>query len=361
MRKILILASFVILTACSATNQVIKDTSPEHKTVVLNAKGVVNGYVFPDYNFKQVVYTRPDRRTVAMDGKYDSWMARQFLGEVKDTVIFRMDRNLRWMLIQQKNEKKYLECELSGCNVKTLLQIDKKQDAKNDNKFDYAPDKAGECKLNLTKNTFTVKATGQRRKIAGYWAREYKGVWLIEYKDDRGRVDRNQLNLVFWNTEPTPVMNEAWKINGQATRAYLSSIKQGNNPLAKYLPDNIFMGLSAFSGDTSKKGRAWRSHIARELAIAKGYPLSIKIEWYLDRNACVQAKPAKKSLDWSNPLQALKDSATQYAGKEAKKMFMPNPHDPVFRYIYDVTRVAIEPVHDSVFEVPAGYRLVSRE
>lgn len=361
MKKMCVLALCAMLPACGATNQVIEDTSPQHKTVVFNAKGVINGYVFPDFSFTQHVYTRPDRRTIAMNGKYDSWMARQFLGEINDTVIFRMDRDLRWVLMQQKNEKKYLECQLSGCAKDILLQMDKKQDSNNEQQFDYTPNDSAECKLKLTKNSFTLNPTGQRRKIAGYWTREYKGTWVIEYRDDKGRRDVNRLNLVFWNTEPTATMNEAWKVDGEATHAYLSRIKQDKNPLAKYLPDSIFMGLSAFSGDTSKQSRVWRTHLAKELSKAKGYPMSIKTEWYLDRKACVEAKPVKHSVDWSNPLQALKDSASQYVGKQTRKMFMPNPHEPVFRYIYDVTSVAIEPVHDSVFEVPQGYQLVSRE
>ena len=361
MKKLFIISLFATLSACGATQKTVEDTTPLNKTVVFNAKGTVNGYVFPDYNFTQAVFTRSDKRTIAMDGEYDSWMARNFFGELKDTVIFRIDKNLRWVLMQQKDEKKYLECPLSGCNFSILTQFDNNQDNNNDDQFDYKPDEEAECKLTLSKNTFSLKATGQKRQIAGYWTREYKGTWLVEYKDDKGRIDKNTLNLVFWNTEPTVTMNESWKINGEATKAYLAKVKQGNNPLAKYLPDSIFMALSAFSGDTSKQDQTWTNNITRELAKAEGYPMSIKTEWYLDRQACPQAQPQKKSLDWSNPLQALQDSASEYAGKQAKKMFLPNPNEPIFRYVYDVTSVDIKDVRDSVFEVPAGFKLVSRE
>ena len=361
MKKLLGISMLVALSACSTTKQAAEDKTPLKQTVVFNAKGTVNGYVFPDYTFTQSVYTQNEKRVISMDGQYDSWMMRNLFGEVKDTVIFRMDKNLRWVLLQQKNDKKYIECPLVGCNFSVLAQFDKNQDNNNDDQFDYKPDEAAECKLNLSKNTFSVKATGQKRQIAGYETREYKATWLMEYKDNKGRIDKNTLNLVFWNTTPTSAMNEAWKINGEATKAYLAKVKQGNNPLAKYLPDSIFMALSAFSGDTSKKDQTWQNHVARELTKAEGYPMSIKTEWYLDRKACPEAKPAKKALDWSNPLEAMKETASDYAGKQAKKMFMPNPKEPIFRYIYDVTSVDIKSVHDSVFEVPAGYKLVSRE
>jgi hypothetical protein len=361
MKKLLCIAMLAALSACSTPKQAVVDTTPEHQTVVFAAKGTVNGYVLPDFTFTQSVYTQKDRRVIAMDGQYDSWMARKVFGELKDTVIFRMDKDLRWILLRQKDQKQYLECPLEGCKFSVLAQFDKKQDSNNEDQFDYNPDAETECRLDLAKNSFSVKATGQKRQIAGYLTREYKGTWLIEYKDAKGRKDKNTLNIVFWNTDPTNAMTEAWAIDGAATKTYLAKVKHGNNPLAKYLPDSIFMALSAFSGDTSKKDQKWQNTITRELAKAQGYPMSIKTEWYLDRNACPEAKPAEKALDWSNPLAAMKESASKYAGKQAQKMFMPNPKEPIFRYIYDVTSVDIKPVHDSVFEVPAGYKLVTRE
>ena len=291
MKKILWVLLIALLSACGATKQTVEDTTPLNKTVVFSAKGVVNGFVFPDFNFEQQVYTRGDRRTIAMSGEYDSWTARQFFGELKDTVIFRMDKNLRWVLLEQKDDKKYLECPLAGCDFNVLAQFDKNQDNNNEDQFDYAPEQSNECKLVLSRNTFSVKATGQKRQVAGYWAKEYKGTWLVEYKDDKGLVDKNTLNLVIWNTEPTKKMNEVRNINGQATNAYLTKVKQGRNPLAKYIPDNLFMALSAFSGDTSKKNKTWQSRIASELAKAKGYSMSINTVWYLDRKACADAKP----------------------------------------------------------------------
>lgn len=362
MKKLFILFLLAFLSACGATTKTIEDSTPVNKTVVFSAKGVINGYVLPNYHFIQHVYTREDRRAISDVGEYESWVARRFFGDLNDTVIFRIDKNLRWLLTQHKEDKTYTECPLSGCGFNILAQLDKKPDNNSDEQFDYKPDnQAGECKLVPSKNTFTVTETGQKRQIAGYWTKEYKATWLVEYKDDKGRVDRNTLNLVFWNTEPTKAMNEAWEIDGQATKNYLAKIKQSKNPLAEYLPDSIFMALSAFSGDTSKNDQRWQSSITRKLAKAKGYPMSIKTEWYLDRNACTEAAPKKKSTDWSNPLQALKDKASDFAGKQAEKMFMPDPKQPIFRYIYDVTGVEIKPVHDSVFEVPAGYKLVTRE
>jgi len=141
----------VFLGACATEEVIAPDTTPKTPTVVLNAKGTINGYVFPDFNFKQIVYTREDKRTIAMDAEYESWSSRQFLGDPDETVIFRMDKSLRWVMSGDKKEKKYVECPLSGCGFKLLAQLDKKQDNQNEDQFDYDPNAEAECGLTLKK------------------------------------------------------------------------------------------------------------------------------------------------------------------------------------------------------------------
>ncbi|MCF6325407.1 MAG: hypothetical protein L3J89_13990 [Gammaproteobacteria bacterium] len=120
---------------------------------------------------------------------------------------------------------------------------------------------------------------------------------------------------------------------------------------------------SYFSGDTSKQNKEWNDSVSQKLAIAKGYPISIKVGWYLDQKACPAteaiAQPEKKGFDWSNPMGSLKNSAGELASKKVKSMFVPNPNEPIFHYVYEINSVAIEPVHDSVFEIPAGYTLTT--
>jgi len=184
----------------------------------------------------------------------------------------------------------------------------------------------------------------------------------MEYKDDKGRIDTNKLSIFFWNTQPSANMKKAWVIHEEATKAYRSKVKSENNTLAALIPDDIFSSLSAFSGDTAKTNKKWNNSVTRELAKAKGYPMSIKMEWYLDRKTCVDEAAKKDSkLDWSNPLAALKETSSNMLSKQAEKIFMPNPKKPIFRYVYEVTDIQVKLIHDSVFEIPAGFTLATRE
>ena len=360
MKILTYLIALSLIVGCAGKPPAPVDNTPKGPTAVFNAKGTINGFVLPDSTFTQVVYTRNDRRSIVTDREYDSWMAKKILGNSDDTVIFRLDKNLRWTLFDQADQKKYLECPLGGCAPTSLKQFDIKQDSNNEDQFEYEPND-DVCPIRITNNTFKVTATGNTRDIAGYQTREYRANWTVEYQDNQARKDTNRLDIVFWNTEPNAAMKDVWAINETATQSYLSKVKQETNSLAKLIPDDIFVALSAFSGDTTKDNKKWNTSVTRELAKATGYPMSIKVEWYLDRKACAEAAPKKEKLDWSNPLAAVQQSASNLAGKQAKKMFMPNPNEPVFRYVYEVTGLEVKPVNDSVFDVPAGYTLATRE
>jgi len=347
----------LLLTACSTQPQKV-DSTPKNPTVVLKASGVISGAILPDSTFQQLVYTRNDKRRISDSHKYDSWIANKFLGG-DTTVIFRMDKNLSWRL----SDKKYFECPLGGCSPALLARLNTSQEDEKEEQFQYNPAEETDCRLSLSEDKFTVTETGQTRMISGYDTKEYRATWLVEYVDESGKKDKNSLNIVFWNTEPTATMTEVWEINETATRTYRNAVKTAANPLSSLLSDELFNALSAFSGDITKQDKQWNNAVSQKLAIAKGYPMSIKVDWYLDRKACPEEseKIEKKGFDWTNPLGALKDGAEAFAGKKIQGMFAPNPEEPIFHYVYDINSVTIMPVHDSVFEIPEGYTLVTRE
>ncbi|MCF6337612.1 MAG: hypothetical protein L3J84_06630 [Gammaproteobacteria bacterium] len=364
MKKTGLTIAMLLLTGCATQPGKKIDTTPKNPTAVLKASGVISGMILPDSTFEQLVYTRHDKRHISNKHKYDSWVARKLLGSGDDTVIFRMDKDLSWIL----SDKKYLECPLNGCSTNILALLSTKEGEvkhEDESEFQYNPADDAECALSISKNNFTVTETGETRIISGYETKEYQAIWQTEYKDEKGRKDKNTLKMVFWNTTPTTIMEEAWKIQDEATRAYRKAVKKDNNPLSLLLSDEIFDALSAFSGDTSKKNKKWNNAVSQKLATAKGYPISIKVDWYIDRKACPEAQiaknPEKKGFDWSNPMGSLQDSVGEMASKKVKSMFAPDPNEPIFHYIYEVNNIAIEPVHDSVFEIPEGYTLTTRE
>jgi len=374
MIKVLSLVALILFSACSTKNGAsvhIDEKSPLHKTATIHAKGKISGIILPKSNFTQVAYTRADRRVISNNNSYDSWVVRQTLGSNIDTVIYRMDKGVRWIL---GNEKTYQECPLEGCSLGGLVLQENKETS--EETFEYDPNEQEECSTKVTENSFNVKSTGKTKIISGFKTNQYLANWKVVYEDEKGRKDINRLNIIYWNTVPNKEMKKVWEVHEGATRAYLKKINKQSTTLSSIIPESIFSSLSAFSGDTSKKNKKWNNHINKELAKAKGYPIAIKTQWFLDRKACVE-KPKKvekkkaenKPFNWSDPLGSIQDTVADVAGesiqdetkRQTDKFFSIDPNKPIFSYEYEITSIGMESIHDSVFTVPMDYKIVTSE
>ncbi len=354
----------VLVIGCAGKLPVV-DNSDKNPTAVYTSKGSISGFVIPDATFTEEIYTRSDRRLTSTKREYDSWIARQFFGNASDSVILRMDRNLRWTMVDDDGDKTYTECPLAGCAVTNMKKfiVRQNKDAGKQQQFNYDPndEKASACPLTVVQNSFKVTGTGKTRTIAGQLSKEYRANWIVEYKDKKGRKDSNRLKMIFWNTQPNAKMKEVWAINEKANKAYLKKIKQDSNVLSALIPDEVFVTLSAFVGEINKNKLA--KTMIREMAKAKGYPMSTTVEWYLDRKACVEPQKAKKKagFDWMNPIDSMTKSASDMASDKAAEMFLPDPNEPILRYLNEVTTIGVKYEHDSIFDVPAGYKRVSKK
>ncbi len=358
MKNTIVIFILILLSGC-ASKQPVVDNSMKNPTAVFTAKGAISGFVLPDSTFTESTYTREDRRFISTKHEFDSWFARQFFGNSNDTVIYRMDRDLRWSLVDDDGDKTYTECPLSGCAMANIKKYDPKKntDKKGEPAFDYDPNdkQASLCPIHITQNTFKVTSTGKSREISGHLSNEYRANWVVEYADEKGRKDSNRLQMVFWTAQPNAEMKKVMAISSAADKAYLKKIKQDTNALTAMIPDDVFIALSAFTGSLSGK------KIASEMAKVKGQSMATTVEWYLDRKACIEPQQAKKEegFDWTNPMGALNKTASNMASDKAAEMFLPNPDEPILRYDYEVTDVGIKYERDSIFDVPQGYKRVT--
>ncbi len=366
MKKISVLIALVFVTACAGKPAVV-DNSDKNPTAVIASKGSIGGFILPDAKSTEVVYSRSDRRLIITKREYDSWMTRKLLGNTSEATILRMDRNLRWDMVDDDGDKTYAECPLAGCATpdmdKLRAQMGMGKDKEGEQSFDYDPndEQASTCPMRLTQNSFKVNSTGKTRQIAGQTSNEYHANWVIKYKDDKGRVDKNHLKMVFWNTQATAEMEKVWAMSAAADSAYLKQIEQHNNVLAGVIPGDILAALSVFAGDVVANSQ-FAKNMASEMAKAKGHSMSTTVEWYLDRKACVESQQAKKKsgFDWTDPMAALTQKASDMAGEKAAEMFLPDPSEPIFRYTHEITDIRVKYEHDSRFTVPAGYKRVSK-
>jgi len=351
----LLVAIVTIAGGCAKPPAPPEDTTPKNPTSVLQSSFVINGLLLPETRGPQTVYTRGNMRRIDQDHHFEGWVARMFLSDSETSDIGRLDKNLIWHI--NRKDKRYVECPITDCKTGFLdgLKASAPQEEKDD-----SLDKEAGCIMSTRENSFIVKATGQKRVVNGFDAEEYTVTWKVVVEDKMKRRDTNNVSIVFWTTQPTNTMREMWKIHEDFQREYLKRIKVAENPFGRFFANEVYMSLAAFSGDISKDDKRWATRVNRELSRIKGYPVSTKLEWTRSGNACASEKTAKKKKSdnslkgmMSGMMDSMLDSGKKQVQKQIDAM-------PVLIYIYEVKSVQTEQVHDSVFNVPPGSKLVNR-
>lgn len=357
------ITTFALITSLISCAAPVVDNTPQHPTSVVTAKFTVNGLYVPDHKGTQTVYTREDKRTIAQQADFDSFY--MSWADYDEDSIFRIDKNLIW---QADNKREtYQECPLAGCKSAFDAFMEKTQDV-SDEEDEYETYEEKGCQVTLDKNEFKVIETNNSRTIGNLPSKEYRVTWNLEFKDEKGKTDINLVQFVFWTTDPTAEMQESWKIHQKATENYLNKVGD-NNPLVRLLGRDGFKAISAFSGDIEKTDQKQFNNFLDELTLIKGYPLSIKLEWFQKMEACAAEKTANKparNLEFSGDIA---ESATDFFGgllqdeadKAIDKMVDEWMKEVRVRYIYEVTSVSQGMIKDSKFEVPANYTLEDRQ
>ncbi len=350
---ILPLSTVVILGCASQTI----DNSPKVNSAVVKAEFSVNGQILPDFTGNQIVYTVADKRSIRDTIKFDSFVMRWANSDEAD--IARIDLNKAYK-VNYKGEK-YSECPLDGCTeVSFFDQFKQEEGAETEDDYQNY-DELG-CRVDMVANDFDVTKTGQTRKLNGFDVQQYTVMWRVEYQDQTGNKDLNEISFDFWTTDVNQKLNELWKVHGEFQDGIAK--KAASDPLVGLLGENGYKALAAFTGDLDNQQFQFDGEIGRKLATIKGYPISIKLEWVRKSEACQQEKSAiaNNSLDMSNGIEGVgKQLLGNLAKKGSDKLLENWKKEPLVRYVYEIKSATLEDVHSSVFEVPTGFTLINRQ
>jgi len=351
------------LLGCASTPPAPKDTSALNETSVVKAKIALNGLIVPDLSGKQVTYTRSDRRHVSSKQKFDSFFMRWANNDSGE--ITRIDKNIVWHL--NHDDKKYRECTLSGCQGtgETGLwdRMNSEQNSQSsEQQGEYESYEEKSCQVTLKSNQFDIKETGKTRTISEFKVKEYVIDWKIEFEDENKNVDLSQVNFVFWNTDPTQAMKSEWKTHIEFSKNKIKAMN--DNPFVNLLGDEGYQAISTFMGDVENNDAAKFKQISKKLNNIKGYPISLKLEWFQKNEACQPEKVASKDegIDLSNGISgAAKSLFGGFVSKKKDNLMKSWMKEPMVRYVYEIQSVQQKPVHDSKFNVPANYELTDRQ
>ena len=295
-QHLLALSSAFLLAACSAP---VKDTTPLNPTTVVKAKYSMEGLYLPDGKGNQTVYTRPSMRHIQSDFEAESFLSS--LANFERSDIFRLDKNLLWEL--NHDAETYRECPIEGCTSFSFAEQFAQDGEESEGPQSY---EEMNCSVSLKKNEFDVQPTGKTRVISGMETNEYAVTWHVVFEDNKKKADQNLLRFSVWTATPNSDIKQAWKVHSKATDNYLDAVGD-NNPLVRILGRDGFKAISSFAGDIENTDAKSTNSVFKKLNTIDGYPLSLKMEFFQQSQACQdeKQKASTAQLDFSNGVDAL--------------------------------------------------------
>jgi hypothetical protein len=348
------------ISGCASNPAEVVDDSPLHPTAVIERQVVNNGIkgFFPSESTeKHYVLTnmRRDESTFKGTGTYSSYL----IGNKSGTRISRIDRNLQWSLNTEKEE--YTECPLKGC-----VDLSKQPPPKQNDPSERPPKAQHEsgCTMNIAHSSFTVKSTGQKKTINGFDTEEYQTAWIVTLRDNTDRHTTSTLNINVWTTPMNRSIKDALDMEESYARAYAGTTSNPGKP--QILPADAAKLMSAYIGNSLKQGDLNTFFEAgKQMEKIKGYPISTQLAWSMDGNACApketQDEASRNDSVSTSPQGLVSGLVGMFAKKKTEDSMKDAEGEPILSFTVEVKSLRIEPLHESLFTVPASYKLVSKK
>ncbi len=331
------------------------DNTPLNRTAVIEQQVVSNGIkgFFPfESTDRHYVRSnmRRDETTFKGTGTFTSFL----VGLRSDTEITRIDRKLKWSLNTEKQE--YTECPLKGCSKPTKPPAEQEQPAEKPPQEKHEPG----CTMRIAHTRFTVKATGRKKTINGFDTDEYQAAWVVKLHDNSARKSTSTVKLDIWTTPETGAMRDALAMEKRYARAFNGAVADTGK--RGIMPADAARLIAAYLANSMKPGdlKAFLK-AGRQMKKVKGYPVSTHLAWNMEGNACAPRETKDKSTNAPGGTGDLVSGlAGMFAQKKADDTMKEAAGEPILSLTFEVKKLGIEQVHDSVFTVPNNYKLVSQ-
>jgi len=334
------------------------DNTPLNPTAVIERHVTNNGIkgFFPSES-TDTNYVRANMRRDESSFKGTGTFSGFLIGSHSGARIARIDRKLLWTLSPDKEQ--YTECPLKGC-AEAKRPVPKQGEAA---KQPEAPHEQG-CTMRIASSNFTVTQTGQKKNINGFDTEEYLAVWTITLRDKQARTTTSKVSLDLWTTPPTQAMRDAMNVEAAYARAYAGSVAETSR--APIVPDEAAKLIASYLAKSlSQSDLSAFLAAGKQMQKVKGYPISSQLTWNMDGNACAPKQQAQ-AQDTSSGNKSVPASASgiasglagMFAEKKANDAVNQAASEPILSFTVEVKQYQVEPQRDSLFEVPAGYKLV---
>jgi len=356
MRTRIVIAVAAGIAGCAQPPVV--DNTPENPTAVfetvVSSSGIAGMFPFETTDKHYVrADMRRDERAGRGTGTFSGFLVTRMMGP-GDASIARADRKLLWML--NHGRKEYLECPLQGCAMPGGAEAQKPQ-AQREEQKQKAEDG---CVMRVASTKFDVTPTGEKRVLNGFNTEQYQGAWVVRMQDSAKRITTSTVKLDVWTTAMNAQMRQALDTEAAFGRALRASAPGAAPAAGKpaagqqvVMPPEVITMMTGYLANLSPADRAAFSRGVRELDKIKGHPISTKIDCLLDGNACgAKDEPPPQQTGTSGMLSGIAGSL--FAKKEE------SGPKPLLSFTIEVKQLGVQPVRDSVFSVPASYKLAKQ-
>ena len=354
-RTLAVAVPAAVLAACASKVEAPADNSPANTTAVFETL-VVNGGIMGMFPFEvnEKHYVRGDMRrdehATKGTGTFSGWLVSAVSGD-GDTTVVRLDDDKRWLI--NNGKKEYTECPAHGCPVAPREQKQQKQKPEAQQQEPKQQAEKG-CTARIASNTFDVKETGATRTINGFSTGNYAVSWVVRMQDPQKRVTTSTVSADVWTTPVSAEMRQAFGTESAFSRAYGASRPMKSSADAKAIPPEVTGMMSAYLSSLSPADRAHLANIGHQLARIKGYPIQSRIEWRLAGNACGSDSQSARQTSPTTASGVASSLGGLFGKKEAQ-----SGDTPILSFTIETKAVKVEPVRDSVFGVPAGYKRIN--
>ncbi len=351
------LAVLVALAGCASQPQPLADTSPQNSTAVfettVSSSGIAGMFPFETTEKHYVrAQMRRDEHAGKGTGTFSGFLMTRLMGP-GDATIARLDRNVRWTLDQGKKE--YTECPVHGCplpprETKPAQPEARREEPKQKTEKD--------CVVRITSSRFDVKPTGEKKTVNGFDTEQYRMAWVVRLQDRKRRTTTSTVNVDVWTTPVSAQMRQAFATEAAFDKAFVASAPRAHlagRTDPQVMPADMLRMMTAYLGSLTARDRAALQRAGHELNKVKGHPIQTKLDWLLEGNACgAQNEPPAQPQPGAGGVMS---GITSLLGKKEEK----SGPAPILSFTIEVKQLGVAPMHDSLFSVPAGYKLVKYE
>jgi hypothetical protein len=358
MRTRIVIAVAAGVAGCAQPQPVV-DNTPENPTAVfetvVSSTGIVGMFPFETTEKHYVrANMRRDEHASRGTGRFTGFLMTRLMGP-GDAAIARVDRKLSWML--NHGRKEYLECPLQGCAMPGGAEAPKPQAQREE------PRQQAEegCVMRVASSKFDVTPTGQKRELNGFNTEQYQAAWVVRMQDSAKRTTTSTVKFDVWTTPVNAQIRQALDTEAAFGRTLAASAPRAAPAAGKpagerqvMMPPEVLAMMTGYLTSLSPADRAALTRGVRELDKIKGHPISTKIEWLLDGNAC-GAKDEQQPQQQTGAAGMLSGVAGRLLAKKEE-----SGPKPLLSFTVEVKQLGVQPVRDSVFSVPASYKLAKQ-